>query len=223
MRTIVFDLDGTLADTSADLIAGANACLAALGHGRPLDPASDRAIAYEGGRAMLRAGLARAGLPDAPALADGLYDRFLDHYAEVLDAETRLFPGVIGALRALAGAGCRLAICTNKPTALAGRLVASLGLDARMAALVGAGSVAERKPHPAPYHAAVARAGGVTARSLLVGDSATDRETARAAGVPCVLVPFGAAGASGAVALSPEALIESFAELPGAVARLLPG
>jgi len=223
MRTIVFDLDGTLADTSADLITGANACLSALGHGRPLDPLGDRATAYEGGRAMLRLGLERAGQGAATALADGLYSRFLDHYAEVLDAETRLFPGVIEAVRALAAAGCRLAICTNKPTALAERLVTRLGIDTHVAALVGAGSLDERKPHPAPLHAAVTRAGGLSARALLVGDSATDRETARAAGVPCVLVSFGAAGAAGAAALAPEALIDSFADLPDTVARLLPG
>ena len=223
MRTIVFDLDGTLADTSADLVAGANACLTALGHRAALDPASDRATAYEGGRSMLRLGLCRAGLDAeaAAARADSLYPRFLSHYETVLDRETRLFPGVVDALEALAGAGCTLSICTNKPAALAERLVARLGLDGRMAALVGAGTLDQRKPHPAPYHAAVARAGGDAARSLLVGDSRTDRETARAASVPCVLLPSGAAG-PGAAALAPEALIDGFGDLPDAVARLLP-
>ena len=87
--------------------------------------------------------------------------------------------------------------------------------------LVGADTLAVRKPDPAPYRAAVQRAGG-GARSMLIGDTETDRETARAAGVPCVRVTFGPDGRSVAD-LAPEALLDRFEDLPALVARLLGG
>ena len=108
--TVVFDLDGTLADTAGDLIAAANACLAARGLGRPLDPVADAGIAFHGGRAMLRAGYARAPaemlLP--PGAEDEDFPLLLDHYGNCLADTTRLYPGTEAALEALAAAGIEL-------------------------------------------------------------------------------------------------------------------
>jgi phosphoglycolate phosphatase len=219
VRTVVFDLDGTLADTSGDLIAAANACFRALGHGDLLD-ARDAATALHGGRAMLRLGFQRLG-HGGEAEVDAQYPALLVAYAGAIDTHTRLYPGAVEAVKALREAGFATAICTNKPEGLAETLLVSLGVRALFDALVGADTLPVRKPDRAPFDEAVRRAGGTPGRALLVGDTATDRETARAAGVPCVLVTFGPGGGDMA-ALAPEALLGRFGDLPSLAARLLP-
>lgn len=221
MATVVFDLDGTLADTSADLIAAANAVFRAGGHGDVLDPVADMATAFRGGRAMLTLGYDRLGSADRPAAVEAGYPLLLDAYRDAIDVHTRLYPGAREAVAALSRAGYRVAICTNKPEALAQTLLHRLGIRDAFGALIGADTLAHRKPHPAPLREAVARAGGDPARAVLIGDTVTDRDTARAAGLPCVLVGFGPDG-DGVTALEPEATIGHFDELAGVVARLLP-
>jgi len=220
MRTAIFDLDGTLVDTSRDLIAAANACFRAMGTGEMLDPVADASTAFRGGRAMLRLGLARAGREAAEAEVDAWYPRLLSAYAEGIDRESRLYPGAMEAVAALSAEGWRVGICTNKPAALAELLLSRLGVRAAFASLVGADSLPVRKPDPAPFRAAVRQAGGDPARAFLIGDTVTDRDTARAAGVPVVLVTFGPDGA-GVAALAPDALLDSYDALPALASRLL--
>jgi phosphoglycolate phosphatase len=221
MRVAVFDLDGTLADTSADLITAANGALAEAGHGAPLDPARHRAVAFAGGRAMLRAGLVRGAGGADEAEVDRLYPRLLEIYAAALAVHTRLYDGAEAALERLAADGWRLGVCTNKPERLALLLIEELGLARHFAALLGADSLPVRKPDPRHLLETIARAGGVRERAVLVGDTVTDRDAARAAGVPCVLVGFGPAG--GAVsALAPEAVVEHYDQLPEVLERLVP-
>src|SRR5690606_29231838 len=116
--------------------------------------------------------------------------------------------------------GFATGICTNKPEGLARDLVARLGIAELFGSLIGADTLPVRKPDPAPYRAAVEAAGGTVARSILVGDTATDRDTARAAGVSCALVTFGPEGREIA-RLAPEALLEHYAELPAIAERLI--
>lgn len=220
MRTAVFDLDGTLADTSADLIAAANAALAEAGFGAPLDPEADRAHAFAGGRAMLRAGMERVAGGWEPAAVEAAFPRLLAFYAAGIDRHTRLYPGVAAALDALEAAGWALAVCTNKPQGLAETLLARLGLRTRFRALLGADALPVRKPDPAHLLETIARAGGRADRAVLIGDTVTDRAAARAAGVPCVLVTFGPEGAAVA-ALAPEALLDGYPALPALLERLL--
>jgi phosphoglycolate phosphatase len=220
MRTVIFDLDGTLADTSRDLIAAANACFQAMGYGDVLDPVGDAGVAFRGGRAMLTAGLTRVNGGADEGLITQHYQLLLDSYESRIVQETTLYPGAMDAVEALRGAGYGVGICTNKPARLAEVLMERLGVRASFASLVGADTLPVRKPDPAPYLAAVDRAGGQVGRSLLVGDTVTDRETARAAGVPCILVTFGPDG-MGVADLEPEALIAHFDELPATVARLI--
>jgi len=220
--TVVFDLDGTLADTSGDLIAAANACFAARGLGALLDPVGDALIAFHGGRAMLRAGYGR--LPGdrllPPGAEDEDYPRLLDHYGQAIAVHTTLYPGAEAALDRLAAAGHRLAVCTNKPEALAETLLRELGIRDRFAAMIGADTLPVRKPDPRPYQAAVAAAGGTVARSFLVGDTETDRKTAAAAGVRVALVGFGPEGEA-LRRLAPEALLAHFDDLPDLAADWL--
>jgi phosphoglycolate phosphatase len=220
MRTVIFDLDGTLADTSRDLIAAANSCFRAMGLGDVLDPEADAGVAFRGGRAMLAEGLTRANGGADEAVVALHYPRLLDSYEAAIDRETVLYPGAMEAVGALRDAGYAVGICTNKPARLAELLMTRLGVRDAFASLVGADTLPVRKPDPAPYLAAVDRAGGQIGHSVLVGDTETDRETARAAGVPCILVTFGPDGARVAD-LGPEALIGHFDELPSAVARLI--
>ncbi len=220
MRTVVFDLDGTLADTSGDLVAAANACFRGMGAGDLLCASRDAGVALRGGRAMLRLGMERLGRGSDEAEIDRQYPLLLAAYEAAIDTHTRLYPGAMDAVEGLRGAGYRVAICTNKPEALARLLLDRLGVLGAFHALTGADTLAVRKPDPEHLTETVRRAGGDPARALLVGDSDTDRETARAAGVPAVLVGFGPAGADVA-ALKPEAIIGHFDELPGVVARLI--
>ena len=221
MRAAIFDLDGTLADTSADLIAAANHALAEAGFGGPLEPEADRALAFAGGRAMLREGLLRATGGTDAALVEAAYPRLLGHYGEHIDVHTRIYDGVPAALDRLAAAGWALGVCTNKPADLAERLLTRLGLRTRFAAMLGADSLPVRKPDPEHLLETIARAGGVRERAVLIGDTVTDRETARAAGVPCVLVRFGPDGA-GVAALAPEALLEHYDDLEALLEGLVP-
>jgi phosphoglycolate phosphatase len=103
MRTVIFDLDGTLADTSGDLIAAANACFQGLGYDDILDPAKDQATAVRGGRAMLKLGFERLGLD--PAGIDVQYPVLLDHYGENIDVFTTLYPGAVAAVEGLLQTG----------------------------------------------------------------------------------------------------------------------
>lgn len=219
MQTVVFDLDGTLADTSRDLIAAANACFHGMGLRPPLDPVADAATAFGGGRAMLRLGLSRIGDVDE-AIVDREYPNLLRYYEDDLDVYTRLYPGAVDAVETLRGAGLAVSVCTNKPEGLAEELLGRLGVRDLFGALIGADTLPVRKPDPEPYRQAVLRAGGDPGRSLLVGDTVTDLDTARAAGVPIVLVTFGPEGEAVAD-MKPDALLSDYGDLPGIVQGLL--
>jgi len=219
MRTVVFDLDGTLADTSGDLLAAANACFRDMGIGDVLHPQRDEGIALRGGKAMLTAGLERLGRMDM-AVVERYYPVLLEAYDGAIAEHTVLYPGAMEAVEVLASRGYGVGICTNKPEALAQKLMVALGARDAFGALVGADTLTVRKPDPEPLRETARRLGGDPARTVLIGDSDTDRNTARAAGVPSVLVTFGPSGDDMA-ALEPEALLEDYADLPDMVEALI--
>jgi phosphoglycolate phosphatase len=220
MKTVIFDLDGTLADTSGDLIAAANVCFREMGVGDMLDMQSDQATALRGGKAMLKLGLSRMEGGGDPALVDRYYPMLLEAYGAAIDVHTTLYPGAMEAIERLKAQGYGVGICTNKPEALAEMLLTRLQVRGAFGSLVGADTLPVRKPDPAPLFEAARRAGGLPGACLLVGDSDTDRNTARAAGVPSILVTFGPAGGDMA-ALEPEALLQHYEDLPRVVAGLL--
>ena len=220
MQTVIFDLDGTLADTSGDLIAAANACFRAMGQGDVLDPAGDAATAFRGGRAMLTKGLERIAHENVLGAVENWYPQLLRAYEDQIDRYTTIYPGAMQAVGLLSEAGYKIGICTNKPEKLAEILLARLGIRAAFASLIGADTLPVRKPDPLPLREAALRAGGDPAQSLIVGDTVTDRKTAEALGVPCILVTFGPAGREVAK-LNPEGMIDHFDALPAEVARLI--
>jgi len=219
MKTVIFDLDGTLADTSGDLIAAANVCFQSLGLGDLLDPATDAGTALRGGRAMLRLGFSRVeGFGETEV--DAQYQPLLEAYDKDIAHHTVLYPGAMEAVRTLKANGYGVGICTNKPEGLAEKLMKLLGVRDEFASLIGADTLPVRKPDPEPLFEAARQAGGDPALCCLVGDTATDRNTAKDAGVPSILVTFGPSGEDMA-ALSPEALLERYEDLPALVDQLL--
>lgn len=220
MRSVIFDLDGTLADTSGDLIAAANMCFAQIGAPDLLDPQKDAGTALKGGRAMLSLGFSRLGRLGDEATLNVYYPILLEAYRQAIDVHTVLYPRAMDAVEQLKIQGYKVGICTNKPEALAALLLRRLGILDAFGSLVGADTLVVRKPDPEPLFEAARRAGGAPDMCCLVGDTVTDRATAKAANVPSILVTFGPAGGNMA-ALEPEGLMNDFDALPNLVAKLI--
>jgi phosphoglycolate phosphatase len=217
-EVVAFDLDGTLADTAPDLTAALNHALARLGR-RAVPADSVRRLIGHGAEALLRRGLAATGGADERLVAQGL-PIFLEFYAANIADGTRPYPGLGPALDALNREGARLAVCTNKVEALTHELIAALGWQSRFDAIVGGDTLKVSKPDPAPLREAIARAGG--GRAAFVGDSITDADTARAAGIPFVAVSFGFSDRP-VDELGADRVIDSYDALVGALSSLGPG
>jgi phosphoglycolate phosphatase len=218
MLTIVFDLDGTLVDTAPDLIGTLNVIF--MQHGLPAVPfETARPLIGGGARAMIERALAREGRNCSPADVDALYAPFVTHYAAHIADRSRAYPHVEMALDRLAGDGHRLAVCTNKLEWLSKRLLDTLHFAGRFAAICGQDTFGVQKPDPEIFRQTVRRAGGDPKCALMVGDSATDVRTARAAGVPVIAVDFGYTDIP-VTELQPDRVISSFADLPAAIADL---
>ncbi|MAR04778.1 MAG: HAD-IA family hydrolase [Planktomarina sp.] len=215
---VVFDLDGTLADTSNDLLNAANMCFRGLGLGDLLKHPFDSGIALQGGRKMLTVGFQRAAWSDMTEV-DRQYPILLKAYASDIASHTKFYPGALAAVACLRKAGIAVAICTNKPEKLAIQLLEVLQAKTIFDAVVGADTLTVKKPNPEPFWAAVDRSGGDRAQCCLVGDTVTDHCTALNAGVPSILVTFGP-GANDMVSLGPDALLENFLDLPNLVQNL---
>lgn len=221
VRSAIFDLDGTLVDTAEDLVEALNAVAPRLDL-PALDPTSPeaRAAAGRGGRGLIRHAAALVGreVTDDQILA--AYPAFLDAYEERIDDASRYFPGAEAAMDALLSAGWRIGLCTNKPERLARLLIERLGGAHRFGAMLGADSLPVRKPDPRHLLVTIERLGGAPARAVMIGDTETDRNAARAAGVPCALYA-GSFPAASLAALEPEAVFDRYEDLPALALRLL--
>lgn len=187
MRTVVFDLDGTLIDSAPDIRAAANAVLAqhALA---PLTLSETRSFIGAGAEAFV-ARMAAARLPHSDARrTDAMLAAFIDRYEAAVDL-TQPYPGAVAALERLARDGWALGLCTNKPVGPAQAVLRHLDLGRFFGVVVGGDSLAVRKPDPAPLRHAMAALD--SAQCIYVGDSETDAATARAAGVPFALYTEG--------------------------------
>ena len=183
-QAVLFDLDGTLADTLPDL---ADALAAAAGVGA-VDEARLRPLVSGGTRQMIASVLP----PDADReQLDRARHRFLAGYRERVAVRTRLFPGIEPVLRTLEGLGVRWGIVTNKHAWLTGPLLESLDLDRRAACVVSGDTAAHPKPHPAPLLLACERLSIPPNATVYVGDSRSDITSGRAAGVTTVSAGWG--------------------------------
>lgn len=186
LRAVLFDLDGTLADTAPDLIAAVNRIVVEEGLA-PLPEAALRPLVSKGGRALLT----RAFPELDEAAREPLLPRFLAAYAEALSQHTRPFAGIEALLGDIEARGWPWGIVTNKPEALAVGVVDGLGWSKRSKALVGGDTLPVRKPSPEPLWLAAAKLGVAPGHCLYVGDDARDIEAARAAGMPSVAACWG--------------------------------
>jgi phosphoglycolate phosphatase len=185
-RLIVFDLDGTLVDSVRDLAAAANDMLARLSPGTaPLSEAEVRTFVGEGARVLVERSLAHRRVAHDSGHA---LDVFLECYRGRMLETTLPYPGVREALGALRGH--TLAVLTNKPGDMSRAILDGLGLGPHFARVYGGGDVA-RKPDPAGLRRLMSETAVPPAATVMVGDSAVDVITARAAGVRIVAVSYG--------------------------------
>ena len=220
MRAVIFDLDGTLVETAPDLHAVLAAVLTEIGVPAPgLDEV--RRMVGDGARMLVRRGLEAAGVSFDERLLDRLFDRFLEIYTAEPCQSSHVYPAVHEALARLSARGLRLAICTNKPQRPAEALARTLGLVPPIEAILGGDALAVRKPHPRHLEATLERIGATAAEAVMVGDSRNDLLTARAAGMPCVLVSFGYTTVP-ARELGADRVIDGFDELDAALAAVWP-
>ncbi len=183
----IFDLDGTLIDSKLDLAHSVNAALAHLGLG-PL--ANETVYSYVGNGAPVL--IRRAMGVDAPdADVARALEFFLSYYREHMLDDTVLYPGVRNALDRMLGAGVQLAILTNKPVRISEAIMAGLELGGHFRHIYGGNSFAHKKPHPVGIETLIGQLGATRDRTVMVGDSNVDMETARAAQVQACGVTYG--------------------------------
>jgi phosphoglycolate phosphatase len=207
-RLLVFDLDGTLVDSSGDIAASVNATLARVAPGRPPVPLEAvRSYVGEGARLLVERSLRHVG---AALDADAVLPLYVDTYRHRLLDTTRLYPGVAEALDALEG--CTLAVLTNKPGVLSRALLEGLHVAPRFARICGGGDVPFPKPDPSGLRRLVEELGARPADAWMVGDSPIDVRTARAAGVRVAGVAWGL-DPEGLRRAGPDRLIDRPADL----------
>lgn len=222
-RTLVFDLDGTLAETAGDLIKTLNVILAREGL-PPVSLKDGREMVGAGARALIQRGFDQGGAALASERLDQLFHDYLAHYEAHIADETFLFDGVSAQLDRFEAAGWKLAVCTNKIEHPSRVLLGALGVAHRFAAICGQDThrvdgQAICKPDPRALSLTIAMAGGTLEGAVMVGDSKTDIVTAQAAGVPVVAVDFGYTDQH-VSHFAPDRVISHFDELWDAVAGL---
>lgn len=210
---LLIDLDGTLLESAADLTAALNQLRAEFS--RPaLTVAQVENMVGDGIPKLVERGLTNGGepLPTDRSLEDCIA-RFLVLYDDCLADHTRPYPGVSATLAVLKQSGWRLAVCTNKAEAASHKILQILELDHYFETVAGGDSFEERKPAAAFLRNTMARLGLPIEQAIMVGDSGTDLQTARNAGIPVILVSYGYSREP-VRALDPDGVVDRFADLP---------
>jgi len=220
LQAIVFDLDGTLADTASDIREALVRALATEGL-PPVDLASVRLMIGGGPRLLVIRAMDRLGIAEDDDRVSRMTGAFHAEYIAQQNKLSRLFEGVVDGLDRMKSAGIKLGLCSNKPDDLCRMLVDSFGLVEQFDVVLGSGTGLPRKPDPAPLLEVIEKLSATPGTALYVGDSETDVRTARAAGVRVVLVSYGYT-VRHASQLGADAVVDSIAELapPGRLAQI---
>ena len=217
---LLFDLDGTLADTAADLCETMNVVLKR--HGRTRIPDTRvRHLVGGGARLLMDRGFRETGEPASEAQLDQLFVEFLDYYADHIADHTKLWPGVRELLEELHAQGAGLAVCTNKVEHLSRELLQVLQIDHFFPVVIGGDTLPVKKPDPEHLYEALRQLGSEPIHAVMVGDSETDTAAARNAEIPCICVDFGYRRVS-LEELGADYLISHFDEFPRALEAVLP-
>ena len=208
-RAVIFDLDGTLVDSSGEIATALDRTFDDLNLPRLPKPQVE-ALIGRGVRSLVERALARVA-PEAPPL-DEAVERFEAHYAQTVGTGARLFPGVLAGMRRLREAGYPLSVVTNKPRFFTLQLLERLGIAEMLDAVVAGDDGIPRKPLGDMLVAACSRMGTSPAESLMLGDSDNDVAAARAAGCPVWCVPYGYNEGRGPETLACDRLVASVEE-----------
>ncbi len=217
-RAVVFDLDGTLIDSAGDIADVLNECLAEDGIA-PFDEPAVVTMIGGGAKLLVERALDRLGRRDDTALLDRLFDKFATRYEALGAGRSTAYPGAVDELVRLHAAGVGLAICTNKPEDITRRVLEQLDLTRWFGAVIGESHRLPRKPAPDMLLAALAGLGARPDEAVMIGDSAADIGTAKAAGVRSIAVTFGYTTIPPRE-LGADHVIEHFRELQGALESL---
>jgi phosphoglycolate phosphatase len=212
---VVFDLDGTLVDSAADIAEALNRTLEDWQLPR-VPEATVLTWIGDGVRRLVEQAFTAAG---SDADLDAVMPGFMRHYEACLLRSPRLFEGVEAALQALRERNVTLAICTNKPSALVAPLLRHFGLQDLFALVLGGDSLAERKPSGVPLRHIAAHFGLAPQAALMVGDSITDYRAAVDAGMPVALVRYGYPRGLDLETVEAVAVVDDLRDLPGVSAR----
>lgn len=209
VRAVIFDFDGTLADSYAAIAASVNHVRA----GRHLPALTEREVRQHVGRGPIY--LMEHTVPSGDVESN--VAAYKAHHPSVMHKLTQLLPGADDCIRTLHKRGLRLGVCSNKPVAFTRELLAQLALVEAFSAVLGPEDVARPKPAPDMLLAALPRLGVTAAEALYVGDMVVDIETARAAGVRVWVVPTGSEERSTLVDAKPDRLLDGLGKLAGLI------
>ncbi|MBI5232771.1 MAG: HAD-IA family hydrolase [Deltaproteobacteria bacterium] len=188
-KLIIFDLDGTLIDSSADIAWAANKTLSQMGYPE-MDAAAIKKCIGRGVRSLMS-----LLMPSEPSeRIDLARDVFLEHYGSHLTVSTTLYPGTMDTLEYLKGAGKNMAIVTNKPIGLTEAILDSLEIRDYFSAVLGGDSLLNKKPHPEPLLKILDLLQTTLEDAVFIGDSRTDIETGHAASVATIGAAYGFRG-----------------------------
>lgn len=207
----LFDLDGTLIDTAPDLHRALNQGLTSSGY--PIvDESLTRDCIGHGGRAMISSALQHHG--HSTERIEEIHALFLNYYSSHIADASKPYPHVESTLKRLRHRGARLGVVTNKNSLLTQRLLAALRFDQYFDAVVAGDTAARPKPAADPVELALHRMGLTPKETLFVGDSNTDVDAARAAGISVICVTYGYSHGIPADQLGADGTIQSFLDLP---------
>lgn len=217
---VVFDLDGTLADTAADIGESLNAALATLDL-PGVETDAVRLMIGHGPTVLAERAMQRLGVATERRRVEQLTNTFMDHYASSGNRLSSLFAGVGDCLNELAAANVAIGVCSNKPHDACRGLLVDLGIAKHVDALQGSAAGVPKKPDPTMLLEVLRLLDVPAENALYVGDSDTDVLTARAAGLPVVLVSYGYSDKP-ADQLGADGVVPSLRELPTAWPGLIP-